>query len=49
MPACVSSSCDETGRMVVPYGEARALLGGGGDGQHHDDDSDCLEDNDDDW
>ena len=37
LPACVSSSCDETGRMVVPYGEARALLGGGGDGQHHDD------------
>jgi len=28
LPACVSSSCDETGRMVVPYGEARALLGG---------------------
>ena len=37
LPACVSSSCDETGRMVVPYGEARALLGGGGDSQHHDD------------
>ena len=26
---CSGSSCDETGRMVVPYGEARALLSGG--------------------
>ena len=30
------SSCDETGRMVVPYGEARALLSGGEqDYDHH--------------
>ena len=29
------SSCDETGRMVVPYGEARALLSGGEQDLNH--------------
>ena len=29
------SSCDETGRMVVPYGEARALLSGGEQDHDH--------------
>ena len=42
------SSCDETGRMVVPYGEARALLGGGEDRHHYaDSDHDDFDDFDD--
>ena len=32
---CSGSSCDETGRMVVPYGEARALLSGGEQDHDH--------------
>jgi len=28
-PACVRATCEEEGRMSIPYGEARALLGGG--------------------
>ena len=37
------SSCDETGRMVVPYGEARPLLGGGEHDHHHADHDDSDE------